>query len=54
MVMMWMEFECEPSFIAKTPEARQHFFSFGFPGLLDLGMNGKLFFQKFSIINGQQ
>src|SRR5438132_8721655 len=26
--MMWMEFECETSLIAKTPETRQHFFHF--------------------------
>ena len=28
MVMMWMEFECETSLLAKTPETCQHFFDF--------------------------
>ena len=26
--MMWMEFECETSLMAKTPETRQHFLYF--------------------------
>jgi hypothetical protein len=26
MVMMWMELECGTSFLAKTPQTRQHFF----------------------------
>ena len=28
MVMMWMEFECEASFVAEMLETRQHFFYF--------------------------
>src|SRR5438552_7235295 len=31
MVMMWMEFECEPCFVAKTPEACQPFSPFLVP-----------------------
>jgi len=30
--MTWMEFECERSFIAKTPETRQHLYFLYFFG----------------------
>src|SRR5437588_11797803 len=43
---MWMQFECGTSFLAKTPETRQHFFLVP-PGLLDAWMNSKLFFRFF-------
>jgi hypothetical protein len=53
MVMMWMEFERGTSFLAKTPETRQHFFLVP-PGLLDAWMNGKLFFPNFLTTNEHQ
>jgi hypothetical protein len=50
MVMMWMEFECEVSFVAKTPETRQHLiYSFGVEfsvGLTNFERDGKLFFWR--------
>jgi hypothetical protein len=40
---MWMDFECETLFLAKTRGARQHFFLFFALGLLDAENFGKLF-----------
>ena len=40
-----MEFECGTSLVPETAETRQHFFLLWFPGLLDAGNFGKLFFE---------
>jgi hypothetical protein len=43
------EFQCETLLLAKTPEARQHFFLFnGFPGIIGCVSKWQVFFKKFS------
>jgi hypothetical protein len=42
------EFECETLLLAKTPEARQHFFLFlWFPGFIGCVNRWQVFFKKF-------
>jgi hypothetical protein len=49
-VNLFMVDVCGAPFLAKTPEAGQHFFHFfvsGSMGLLNASINGKLFFEFF-------
>ena len=48
--MMWMDFECEPPFVAEPPQPRQHFFPVVYDcpkGLLGPENFGKLFLSFF-------
>jgi hypothetical protein len=53
---MWMEFECETSLMAKTPETRQHFLHFlyffdvEFSGFIESWNKLQAFFRFFGTV----